>query len=238
MDANSTTASASSELLIGLLVLLAGIGIVWLIAFLRWNKLGKELFPNGVGGYAGAQAAPKTIGIRSGLASRLIERSLHLLDGDASPTAATAARALRSVGAMPGTTKAMDDLIAKSLETAEVRSVLLGTGGLYTYMLVVPNRHDHSHLLRRHAPFSGGWRQHAEVLRKALSTAEESPGGQFKGMASLLLFLSPEGEESRLQISCADQTSMLIPLSLAEAEDAKVEGVKTSDLAMDFKLAA
>jgi hypothetical protein len=229
------TSSSPSLWIVGLVVFLVGVVPVLAWARYRWAKLKPEIFPDQTKNDTGTSANPTgTLAARTERAARLITRARTLLEKEDAPEARIAAEALRKIEASSAeTAPAIETLMTKALETAEVGSLLLGSGGLYVYVVVIPNRHEHAHLLRRYAPFSGGWRCHAELVRASLIAS-----GEFSGLAALLLFLSPEGKESTLQLSCADANSILIPPTLVEGQDLKTAGVKTLDASVEFSLAA
>jgi len=230
-----STSADWSAALTGLVVLIVGIFPVLIWARYRWVKLKVELFPDEVEKDSSVKTTPGgALPARAGCALRLLTHARSLLDKEDSPEAKVAANALRKLETSSAqTAPAIEELIDQALETADVRSLLLGSGGLYVYVVVVPNRHEHSHLLRRYAPFSAGWRYHLEIARASVMAS-----GQFFGLAAILLFLSPEGKENILQVSCVSPNSMLIPSTLVEGDDFKTMGVKTHDASLEFTLAA
>lgn len=230
-----TTSTDFSLVVTGLIVFLAGIVPVALWARYRWGKMKHELFPEEIENQVVVgTTVGEALSVRGERASRLITQARIILEKEDWPQARAATQALRNVEASTSETgPAIDELMKKALETAEVGSLLLGSGGLYVYVVVIPNRHEHTHLLRRYAAFSSGWRCHAELIRASLIAS-----GQFSGMAAILLFLSPEGKENTLQLSYADTNSILIPSTLVEAEDLRTPGVQTHNASVEFSLAA
>lgn len=221
---------------LGVVLLVAAVILVLVIRTLQWKKMRKVLFPNGMDGASGKGIVEGHILPWPGLGAQLMARSLGMLATDSSSAARAGTQALKKVQSLAGSGKAIEDVLQSAIETAEDKSTLLRAGDLYVYVVAIPNRHEHAHLLRRHPAFAAGWRQHAELLRSTISADKSGPG--FAGMAALLLFVGSDGGESKLQLSCADANSVLIPMTLAEGLDSEAHGAALSNYAMDFKLAA
>ncbi len=202
--------------------------LIW--ARYRWVKLRPEFFPVDKTSGGVRQDALRAARV----ADSVVKRAKTVLEQESTPEATVAAGALRIFeGASNDATAAFDALISKAHGSAEVGSLLLGSGGLYVYLVVVPDRHEHARLLRRYPFFASGWRQHAEMVRASLLAS-----GDFVGMAAILVFLSPEGRDCVLQLSCITADSMLIPQTLIEAEDLTASGVKAHTASFEFSLAA
>jgi hypothetical protein len=153
--------------------------------------------------------------------------------GNANATTAAATAIKQVVAAGQETALAIGSLIHESLNKAELASLLFGEGGTYVYVVVAPNRHDLAQLIGRYPQFSAGWRHHAEALRSSLMAI-----GAFRGITSLLFFLSPEGNESIARLGYAGPSSMLVPSALARSEDLSAGDVKALDASFEFTLGA
>lgn len=210
--------------------LLAGV-IFW--AYSRWQRLKPKLVDEASekrGSVAGDKTTVKAIGVEA--VRRLLTRARTLLEQETVLEARLSKGAIEQLEASPEALAAISGLMQKSLEAADICSMVVGKEGIYAYIVVTPNRHDHPNLLRRHAPFSAGWRYHAEIVRASLLAS-----GPFSGMVAILFFLNPDRMESTVLLSCVGPNSMLLPTSLADAQDLKASGVKTLDTSVDFSLA-
>jgi hypothetical protein len=197
----------------------------------RWLKLKPELFPDA--GKSVADNASQHAQIAGPeRVTAILARAKAMLEKEKQPEAQTGVAVLAKLQGLSGeSAMAIHTLLAHALDTADLSSLLLGRGGLYAFVVVVPNRHEHAHLLRRYPAFSAGWRYHAEVVRASLIAS-----GDFSGLAAILFFLSPEGGESTLLVSCADRNRMLLPAALAQGEDRKAANVATYDGSVNFSL--
>jgi hypothetical protein len=165
---------------------------------------------------------------------RLLSRAEALFEQENTPETTAAATAIKQVvAAGQETALAIGSLIHESLNKAELASLLFGEGGTYVYVVVAPNRHDLAQLIGRYPQFSAGWRHHAEALRSSLMAI-----GAFRGITSLLFFLSPEGNESIARLGYAGPSSMLVPSALARSEDLSAGDVKALDASFEFTLGA
>lgn len=202
---------------------------------LRWNKIRRELFPNGMPNGEETGGRANLVTVRAGLGAQLLARSLDLIRSASDPAARAGVEALKAASGAEGE-KAIERVLAEAVESAEIHSVLLGKNDTYVYVVALPTRAEHAHLLRRNSPFAAGWLCHAELLRDAIRNGKG--GANFAGMTSMLLFVSADGNEAKLQLSCCDATSMLIPATLAEGTPDRSPEVRTSNLEVDFRLAA
>ncbi len=212
-------------------IFLLGVAGIVLWAILRWRKIGPELFPDSVQPDESPGVAQPVVGVQIHCASRLIERAAALLEEDDSPLARLGVDALRKFELSDEIAPAIDALMMKSRESASLESLMVRKDGSYAYVVAVPSRHEHAHLLRRYAPFAAGWRHHLELVRASLTA-----NGTFMNMVAMLLFLNPEKKESVLQISCCDQGSVLIPSPLAERSDLNQAGLAVLDSSIEFNL--
>lgn len=222
------------DLVLALSLLSIGVVPVVLWARHRWKKLGPEIFPALDKDHTNhARNNPSATRVQS--AARLITRVRALLDQETAAEARSGAELLKKIEASSAEAAPLiDNLIASALETADVSSLLLATGnGQFLYAVAIPNRHEHPHLLRRYEAFSSGWRRHAEQMRASLTAS-----GEFSILTAVLLFLSPEGRESALRISCVGPDSILVPPTLMDAHDVKAAAVKPFDASLEFSLAA
>ena len=216
-------------------VFLLGILAVVVLAVRKWKKLGPELFPTtGTVDETATVDPQKTQAARGEFAARLVARAREILEKEGTAPSLAAVEALRKLEASAETPVAVDALMTKALETAGVESLLVRSGGFYAYLVAIPNRHEHAHLLRRYAAFSGGWRRHFELVRGSLIASS----GDFSAMAAIVFFLNPERKESTLQVSCCNANLMLIPATLAEGADLTAPGVTVLDTSMEFSSAA
>jgi|SRR5262245_40721193 len=225
------------SIVITILILAAGLVPVVLWARWRWKKLKPDLFSEAelkADGpeqqNAGTATAPPSLEA----VTRLLTRAESILEGENLPETTIAAEAIHRLAcAASQIAPAIGAVIQESLEKAELTSLLLGDDGLYSYIVVVPNRHDHAHLIGRYVPFSAGWRLHATSLRESLKSS-----GAFRGLTALLFFLSADRKECIARIAWAGPDCILIPSALAQSGDLSVTGVKVLDSSFEFSLAA
>jgi hypothetical protein len=223
-------------LIFGLLLLAVGILIVAIWARLRWTKLKPALFPQqdeteqaennsaaGNGGPNSRQWFKDVPAILVG-ARRMLER-------EQIPEAQQPVDALRKLEATPQLAAAVQSVITKSLESAELHSLLVRLQGVYAYIVVVPNRHEHPHLIRRYAPFSAGWTNHADLVKAWLISS-----GDFSALISYLFFLSPDAKEGVLLVSYADADTEFVPGRLTQEAELKRANAKIVDASLEFKM--
>jgi hypothetical protein len=154
------------------------------------------------------------------------------LDREKTPEAQTLLEATRKLeAAAPELPAAVRSVVVKAVESGELGSLLLGKGGLYAYVIAVPNRHEHPHLIRRYAPFLAGWAGHAELVRASLAS-----GGAFSAVIAYLFFLSPDAKDGVLLVSYASPEMLLVPSRLLQASQSKSGDCKAVDAAMEFKM--
>jgi hypothetical protein len=218
--------------------------LIWLLSILltiyithnNWKELKPQLFPLQSTDSADAMsvgASEPGLAIDAPRLIKLLEQVRSLLDSQGIVDIALGAAALRKLEAGDGPA-IVASLIKASMDTAEVHSQLFSFGEVYGYIVVVPNRHEHSHMLRRYESFSAGWRAHLERVRASLMAS-----GEFSALFSILIFLSPErGKESLLLLSYADPGQMLLPAVLLQGEDLKAAGVKTLNVSLEINLSS
>lgn len=213
----------------------AGLVVVW--ARWRWSKLKPELFPEEGGeGLDEEESAPKGGGLGSASwlqnVPGLLAGVRHALERERTPEAQTLLEAARRVeAAAPELPAAVRSLISRAVESGELSSLLVGRQGLYAYVVAVPNRHEHPHLLRRYAPFSAGWAEHADVVRASLASS-----GDFSAVLAYLFFLSPDAKDGLLLVSYASAETLLVPSRLLQGSRWKGGACKAVDAALEFKM--
>jgi hypothetical protein len=215
-----------------------GIVPVGLWARHRWSRLRPELFPAPVaprGPEAGHEAAHAAAArFAPGRAARVLADARGALERAGGPEAEAVLSAVRRLDPLAAQLAGVvHEVVARSLETAEVQSVLVAERGTYAYVVVVPNRHEHDHLLRRHASFAAGWRDHLEGVRASLLA-----GGEFSALAVFLFFLEPGAGESVLLVSYADAGRVVLPGALAHEADTGDPAVAILDASVEFTLSA
>ena len=216
-------------------IVLLAIAVVVFTARKRWARI-RILIEDADGKSVPSSTSPDTqkFQMNPGLAASLVSRSEELLKLNSDPLSVSGAEAIRLIKGQPAALKTMDDLMNAARTGADVKSALLFADGVFVYVVVIPRRHEHAHLLRRYPAFAGGWRKHAELLRESLDRGS----APFHNLLCMLLFLSPDGGECRLQLSSIGKSSLLLPAPLAEENDAAQDGVVIRDLSVEFRLAA
>jgi len=221
-----------AQLGFSLIIAVAALAVIMFSSRRRWAKARAAIGPEAT---LKPPPAFHAIAVRTGLAANLIARSEELLKSNPDMLSTSGLAALGLLQTQPAAVKAIDDLIVEALAAAELRSALFAGDGNYVYAVAIPRRHEHAHLLRRHAVFAGGWRKHAERLRDSLGGPASPP---FQNLLAILIFLSPTGGECRLQLSSIGPNSFLLPAPLVEEQDANLPNVAIRDLSIEFRLAA
>lgn len=223
-------------LLIPVLFFAACVLLVTAVAWLRWRQLKPQLFPptgrargdeeGDAGGRRGAALRPQNV-------PRLLGELRGVLEKEKTPEAQTLLEAARGLeSGAPEFPAAVHSVLVRAVESGELSSLLVARQGAYAYIVAVPNRHEHPHLLRRYAPFAAGWAEHARLVRDSLMS-----GGEFTVMLAYLFFLSPDAKEGILLASCVSPKMMLVPSRLSQGTGPKGGVCKTLDAALEFKLA-
>jgi hypothetical protein len=214
-----------------------GVSLVAAWASFRWSRLKPELFPPTD---EAAQDEEEAVTKRRRASSDqwlqnvpgLLAGVRRALEGEQTLEAQTLLDATRKVeAAAPELPVAVRSVVIKAVESGELGSLLLGQDGLYTYIVAVPNRHEHPHLIRRYAPFSAGWASHAELVRDSLASS-----GDFSAMLTYLFFLSPDAKDGVLLVSYASPEMLLVPSRLLQGSQSKSGSCKAVDAAMEFKM--
>lgn len=224
--------------------------VIWLLLFstlavslvavwarFRWSRLKPELFPpTDQAGQDEEEATANHRGASSDLWLQNVPGILtgvqRALEREKTPEAQTLHEATRKLeAAVPELPAAIRSVVVKAIESGELGSLLLGKHGLYAYIVAVPNRHEHSHLIRRYAPFSAGWAEHVELVRASLTSS-----GDFSAMLAYLFFLSPDAKDGVLLMSYASPEMLLVPSRLLQGSQSKSSDCKTVDAAMEFKM--
>jgi hypothetical protein len=221
----------------GIILLALGILGVTLWGFYRWSRLKPELFPNSEQpDYTSGEAS--AIDKEAGMA-QLLDRLPMILTGarralekghsieDRLPAAIM--RKLETETA--GFVSVIKDVLARSLESAEMHSVLMRQANLFVYIVAIPGRHEHPHLIRRYPAFSEGWGAHANLLRAGLTR-----GSEFHSLISFLFFLNPDGRGGALYVSYEDAEITLLPSGLIRETERKNQNAKTLDSRYEFSL--
>jgi hypothetical protein len=220
------------------LLLFSALGVALVVAWatFRWSKLKPALFPRPTQAEQDddESSARHSDGLSTWLKNvpGILDRVPRALENEKTPEALTLLEASRKMkAAAPELPVAAQSVIIKALESGELSSLLLGKQGLYAYIVAVPNRHEHPHLIRRYAPFSAGWAEHADLVKASLMSS-----GAFSTLLSYLFFLSPDANEGILLMSYADRETTLIPSRLLQGSQLKAEAYKGVDAAMEFKM--
>jgi hypothetical protein len=229
------TESYAGIWLLLLSVIVVSIAVAW--AKSRWSKLQPELFPpTDEATQDEEEAATRHKGASSDLwlknVSGLLAGVGRALEREKTPEAQTLLEATRKLeAAAPELPAAVRSVVIKAAESGELGSLLLGKDGLYAYVVAVPNRHEHPHLIRRYAPFSAGWAGHAELVRDSLASS-----GDFSAMLAYLFFLSPDATDGVLLVSYASPEMLLVPSRLLQGSQSKSGNCKAVDAAIEFKM--
>jgi hypothetical protein len=224
------------------LLLLSSLSLVLVIVWarIRWKRLKAELFP--APGLSEEEEDGALPAIRGSAelepwlkdVPRLLGGVQRALEKEKSPEAQTLLEAARRLEtAAPELPAAAQSVIMQALDTGELKSLLLSKQGLHAYVVAIPNRHEHSHLIRRYAPFSAGWGEHADLVRTSLAAS-----GDFSALVGYLFFLSPDAKEGILLASYADPDTLLVPSSLFQGSQPKGGACKAVDASMEFKMSA
>lgn len=220
-----------------LLFLALGVALVAVWARFRWSRLKPELFPPTE--QVGADEDESTVKHKSTSLDPWLKNVPGLLMGiqralerEKTPEAQTLLETARKLEeAAPEFPSAVRSVVVKAIESGDLSSLLVGRRGLYAYVVAFPNRHEHAHLLRRYAPFSAGWAEHAELVRASLASS-----GAFSAMIAYLFFLSPDVKDGILLVSYASPELMLVPSRLLQGAQSKGVACKAVDAAMEFKM--
>jgi len=224
--------------LAALVMMALGVVPVGLWARYRWSRLRPELFPAPVArpSWDADHDAARVAAARfaPGRAARVLADIRGALERAGGPEAEAIVAAARTLDPLTAQLAGVvHDVTARALETAEVQSALVAERGTYAYVVVVPNRHEHDHLLRRHARFAAGWRDHLEGVRASLLA-----GGEFTALTAFLFFLEPVAGESVVLVSFADPGRVVVPGALAHDADTGNPAVAILDASVEFTLSA
>jgi hypothetical protein len=223
-------------LIYGILIMVVAILAVFFWTRFRWSKLKPELFPELL--EAEHNAGPFTEGGKQTERRWLMNIPAILagvqrtLEKTRVPEEQALVEALRKVeAAAPQLPAAVRSVVTASLESAELHSLLVNSQGLYAYIVAVPNRHEHPHLIRRYTPFATGWINHASLVKASLMSS-----GEFSGLISYLFFLSPDDREGLLLLSYADASTELVPSRLILEAELKRTNAIPVDTSLEFKM--
>jgi len=221
------------------LLLLLGIAIAtvnaW--AYYRWSKLKPVLFPlSDENNQQEAGSPASDINPEQHLwlkdVPSILGRVQHVLEREKTLETQALLKALRKLEtAAPELPAIAQSVITKTLKSAELHSLLVGAQGIYAYIVVIPNRHEHPHLIRRYAPFASGWGEHAEMVKASLMSS-----GACSALISYLFFLSPDAKEGLLLVSYSDRDISLVPSNLLQGAELKRASSRAVDAALEFRM--
>ncbi|HVG19624.1 MAG TPA: hypothetical protein VNI02_11265 [Blastocatellia bacterium] len=220
-----------------LLFTVLGVGTAAAWAHFRWSKLKPLLFPltdetDQYGGEFAAEVNSRGQPLWLKNVPQLLSGVHRMLEKEEGPEVQAVLEASRKLQTdAPELAVAIQSVIVKAVESGELKSLLVGKQDLYAYIVVIPNRHEHPHLIRRYAPFSAGWAGHADLVRASLISSNA-----FSAMLGYLFFLSPDAKEGILLMSYADPNIMLVPSSLLQGSQLKGVTCKAMDAAMEFNM--
>ncbi len=205
----------------------AGFAVVTLWARARWKTLKGELsFEDEKDPWFDGHAAavdPERV-------ARILRFTRNWLATRQAPEAESALAALAAIQESGPSAAAVEALFVEALASADTASLLVRTGQVHSYFLVVPCRYENAATLRRHPAFTSGWCEHLAALRNMIGNGAD--------LIVFAFFLDPDDGESALLLSFADRTRMRVPISLLDARATRTETVESLDMTMEFQLAA
>jgi hypothetical protein len=220
---------------IGIIALVIAVTVVGVWGRHKWKQFRSELFQE-EGVSRGDKREPMT---NSGSSNPLLSKVVSVLcetpivlDRDPSPSARPFKEFLnRQNGFVNATAAAMESTLREALDSAELKSRLVELGGMYIYIVVVPNRHQHPRLIRRYDAFANGWRNHVELVEAALGKKK-----RLAGVVIYSFFLNPDGSESELLLSYADAQNLILPRGLLTTCEMNSNNIGLLDTSIEFKL--
>ena len=102
-------------------------------------------------------------------------------------------------------------MVGDSLATGRVRSVAISLEKIAVHVVIVPARHEHPHLARRHVELSTPWPEQLARMGAA------SPG---RAVLALLLFFDPDGAGGTLLVAYRDGERLVLPGAIVADADA------------------
>lgn len=199
----------------------------------RWRWLGKQLFSEDKAA-AGKPVDEAAREIDAELLHRVFRNAGQAIAAEAAPASATLLAAWKKAeGGLRKLAEAAEPVVRHALESAQLDSVLVSGGDDYLYVVAVPSRHEHAHLLRRHAAMKAGWPAHLNEVRSALAA-----GHPFSSLLGFLLFFSPDSRSGVLLLSWADATRGIVPAGLATRKELSEPNVLETDVRLEFAIAS
>ena len=154
------------------------------------------------------------------------------LSAQQAPHAARALAAAEELERSAPIAAALDELLGTALASADIASLLIEARAACAYILLVPNRYEGAATIRKYPAFAGGWCAHLATLRDSVAKG----GGPAK-LIAFAFFVDPDGGDSTLLLSFADDSGLHVPASLRDAHAAPGP-IETLDLSREFRLAA
>jgi hypothetical protein len=219
---------------LSILLVIIGLILVSVYLIISWNQLKPELFPhldivtfdNEISPNEKAQQNRRWLNdVQSILLG--VHRAVEKENSSENQVQIEAFKKFESV--IPKLTYEVRSVITKSLDSAELHTLLIDIQNLYAYIVVVPNRHEYPHLIRRYAPFSMGWMQHIKLIKKTLEQRNDS-----LTLIGYLFFLSPDFKEGLILVSYADSKTELVPAMLVYDAELRTSNVKTWNASWEF----
>lgn len=147
--------------------------------------------------------------------------------------AADANGALRQFAEHEQSANLLRELCLEALHDGQTRSLSLSFDGDAVYLLVIPGRHEHPHLLRRYDSLAQGWLEHCRWLRDAM-LPEQTSGH----IHHLLIFLHQDARDGVCLYGCEGNPTRLAPqMILDDRERQQTDWQQITD-AQDLNLAA
>lgn len=224
--------------LIAPVIILTIVGFLAVVVYLsiRWERLKTELFPQLDVVTLNNEISPKNespqnrrwlkdIQLILAGANRAVEKEMSSeIQVQAEPF-----QKIESVA--PKLAEAVRSVITKSLDTAELHTLLVNIQGLYVYVVVVPNRYDYPHLIRRYSTFSGGLIYHINLIKNSLEHNGNDPT-----LIGYLFFLSPDFKEGIVLVSYSDAQTDFVPDTLVYDAELKLPNVKVWNASLEFSM--
>jgi hypothetical protein len=202
--------------ILGIVMMTFAIALLILWVRKRWSMLQPELFPD----VTVADEAEAVSGFRSWLT-----KIPSILDGSREMALDSFQNNVDAVSSGQHIRKSdwlsiretAQAIAVNALDANDVQSTLLELSGIYVYLVVVPNRHEHPSLLQKYSCFASGWFGHVRLLRDSL--AHEAG---FNGLECFLMFIAPDGEDGVLLCSLANKEAVAVPASLVPLTDRRL----------------
>lgn len=232
------TGSSIPAAWVGFIILAVGVALLIVWAMTVWRRLKPTLFPSSEQREetTGAQTNSKHLGRNEWVerVASVIAQAGNALAADKAPIAQDAAELVQKIETdVHGLLSAVKRTIQKTLDSAQLHSVLVRSNGMMAYVLAVPGRHEHYHLIRRYPAFSKGWVSHFELMRTSLMSNPD-----FSALICLIFFFSPEQRDGILLISYADRVNVLHPRELMSETELLACPAESAGAHVEFKMSA